>query len=72
MFKCRICRNTLEGNAGLKWKFDEVTASPNGDKSIYTSQYNPLKKLGFTPRFTSLESLMIETEKYLKIHGNCK
>lgn len=57
---------------GLKWKFDEVTASPNGDKSIYTSQYNPLKKLGFTPRFTSLESLMIETEKYLKIHGNCK
>lgn len=54
---------------GLKWQFDKVADSPNGDKSIYTSQYASLQKLGFVPRFTSLESLITETEKYLNSQG---
>ena len=54
---------------GLKWQFDKVADSPNGDKSIYTSQYASLQKLGFVPRFTSLESLITETEKYLNFQG---
>ena len=54
---------------GLKWQFDKITDSPNGSKSIYTSSFNPLKGLGFTPKFTSLESLISETEKYLYHQG---
>ena len=57
--------DTFRSKFGLNWKFDKVTDSPNGNKSIYVSNCNQLKKFGFVPRFTSLETLIAETEKHL-------
>jgi len=56
---------TFRSKFGLNEKFDKITDSPNGDKSIYISSCDPLKKFGFAPRFTSLETVIAETEKHL-------
>ena len=53
---------------GLKVRYEECqNTSPNGDSDIYFSKSQKLQReLGFTPQYTSIETLVDETRKILQ------